>query len=662
MVLFLGIKKNTIKSMLYLKDAQSNNEVSIPRDCLIGREYPSNSTHYHFVQIANPQVSRIHAKFLIINGHYFIQDLKSTNGTFLDGQRIKSGMMYPVKDQVVINFGQSAYFVRIEADNDKKSRESSGFVDLPLGEAESASFSIIDSEHQPDISMVMDASQIINQLRGKSEQQIDNYDEVVKRLKAMIDVSIALGELDNRHELLKKITDTIFEIFPTAERALIITHNEKNGESIPLTAVDKEGNEEKNLAISTTILNQVLNNKNSLLLMDASSDSRFESQESVVDLSLKSVMCAPLLFNEQVLGFIQVDTREGGHMFSKDDLQVLTGIASQVAISLKNSQLFEEIESLFEGFVRASVQAIEARDPTTAGHSFRVADYTEKLAMVVDSTDKHGLKNIWFDKQQIQELRYASLLHDFGKVGVRENVLTKAKKLYPHELELIKQRFKYAKATLENNLHKGLIDKHIKEKLSNTEFFAEKRNIESKLKEEVALLEHFLNKIIRINEPERLNEELEKDLSEIYQYQFLDDQASTNIISEFEFSLLGLTYGSLNPEERIEIESHVSHTFEFLKLIPWTGNLASVPDIAHSHHERLDGTGYPQGLSASDIPVQSKIMAIADVYDALTAGDRPYRQGIQSERALDIIAEEVKKGRLDKSLFNVFVESRSYKL
>lgn len=648
--------------MLYLKDAQSNVEVSITSDCLIGREYPSKSSHYHFIQIDNPQISRIHAKFLIINGLYFIQDLGSTNGTFLDGQRIPSGMMYPVKDQMVVNFGQATYFVRIDSSTATAPSATSDFVDLPLGEAESASFSIIDSGHQPDISMVMDASQIIKQLRGKSDQQIDNYDEVVKRLQAMIDVSIALGELDNRHELLKKITDTIFEIFPRAERALIITHNEKNGLSVPLTAVDREGIEEKNLAISTTILNQVLNNKNSLLLMDASSDSRFESQESIVDLSLKSVMCAPLLFNEQVLGFIQVDTREVGYLFSKDDLQVLTGIASQVAISLKNSQLFEEIESLFEGFVRASVQAIEARDPTTAGHSFRVADYTEKLAMVVDSTDKHGLKDIWFDRQQIQELRYASLLHDFGKVGVRENVLTKAKKLYPHELELIKQRIKYAKVTLENNLHKSLIDKHIKDKLSHTEFFAEKRNIDKKIKQEMALLEHFLNKIIRINEPERLNEELEKDLAEIYQYQFMDNHVSENLINEFEFSLLGLTYGSLNPEERIEIESHVSHTFAFLKLIPWTGNLASVPDIAHSHHERLDGTGYPQGLSDNEIPVQSKIMAIADVFDALTAGDRPYRQGIQTEQALDIIAEEVKKGRLDKSLFNVFVESKSYKL
>ena len=646
--------------MLYLVDAQNNQEFGIPRDSVVGREYPSKGSHDHFIAIPNQQISRTHAKFLNINGHYFIQDLKSTNGTFLDGQRITPGVMHPVKDQMVINFGESTFNVRIETDPGLVAH--SMLDEYPEEQQDSAIFSIVDKGYQPDISMVMDASQIIRQLRGKSAQDVDNYDEVVKRLQAMINVSIALGELDNRYELLKAITDSIFEIFPKAERALIITHNDKTGESVPLTAVDRDGIEEKKFAISTTILNEVLNNKNSLLLMDATTDSRFGHQESVVDLSLKSVMCAPLLFNDQVLGFIQIDTKKGKHFFSKDDLQVLTGIASQVAISLKNSQLFEEIETLFEGFVTASVQAIEARDPTTAGHSFRVADYTEKLAMTVDGTDKHGLREIWFDRQQIQELRYASLLHDFGKVGVREHVLTKAKKLYPYELDLIKERFKFAKATLENNLHKGLIDKHIAEKLSFTEFYAEKRNIEQKLKEEIALLENFLSKIIKINEPQRFTEELEKELSEIYQYQFIENQTPQNIITEFEFSLLGLARGSLNSQERTEIESHVSHTFDFLTLIPWTGNLANVPDIAHAHHERSDGTGYPRGLVAEEIPVQSKIMAIADVYDALTAGDRPYREGVRSELALDIIAEEVKRGRLDKALFNVFVESKSYKL
>jgi HD-GYP domain-containing protein (c-di-GMP phosphodiesterase class II) len=116
----------------------------------------------------------------------------------------------------------------------------------------------------------------------------------------------------------------------------------------------------------------------------------------------------------------------------------------------------------------------------------------------------------------------------------------------------------------------------------------------------------------------------------------------------------------LNNEERREIESHVTHTHIFLSLIPWTKHLSNVPDIAHAHHERLDGSGYPRGLNTEEIPVQSKIMAITDVYDALTSGDRPYRRGINNERALGMIEEEVKVGKLDKTMFEIFVESRSF--
>jgi 3',5'-cyclic-nucleotide phosphodiesterase len=647
--------------MLYLKNLHSNIEYRISKETVIGRkdmrtEARQDSTA-DFLEVESPDISRIHAKIIQVNDQYLLQDLNSTNGTFINGKRLLSGVMYPLKNNVNLDLGETSYQVRLEASHAGSETE----VQAQSQQAGGVSLLTKDDE-QPDVSMILDASQVIKEFRGKVDKKIENYDEVVKRLQVMIDVSIALGEIQDKTELLRRITDSIYEIFPMAGRVVIIIHNEKTGESIPLTAIDSEGKAISDIAISTTIINEVLEKKHSLLLMDAQSDSRFGHQDSVLDLSLKSVMCAPLIFGEQVLGFIQIDTKEGSSLFSQQDLQVLTGISSQVAIALKNSQLFEEIESLFEGFVRASVQVIEARDPGTAGHSFRVAEYTEKLAMVVDSTDKYGLKNIGFDRQQIQEIRYAALLHDIGKVGVREHVLTKAKKLYPHELELIKQRFKYAKACLENKLYKKLIDANIKKQMSATEFYAEKINIEKQLEEEANRLGSFLDKITHINEPERLGEEFEKELADIFQYSFMADNQPAKLLTEFEFSILGLTYGSLNPDERIEIESHVSHTFDFLQLIPWTGTLANVPDIAHAHHERLDGTGYPQGLRAEDIPIQSKIMAITDVYDALTSGDRPYRQGVKAEHALDIIEEEVSQGKLDEKLFKVFVESKSFQL
>jgi HD-GYP domain-containing protein (c-di-GMP phosphodiesterase class II) len=150
-------------------------------------------------------------------------------------------------------------------------------------------------------------------------------------------------------------------------------------------------------------------------------------------------------------------------------------------------------------------------------------------------------------------------------------------------------------------------------------------------------------------------------LQEIAKYQFRDlEDNSMNLIQDFEFENLALAKGSLSPEERREIESHVSHTYSFLSLIPWTRNLSNLPDIAYAHHEKLDGSGYPRGLKQEEIPVQSKIMTISDIYDALTASDRPYKPALPVDRALDILGYEAKAGKLDADLLQVFIESNAW--
>jgi len=349
-------------------------------------------------------------------------------------------------------------------------------------------------------------------------------------------------------------------------------------------------------------------------------------------------------------------------MLTSEDLEILTGISAQVAISVKNSQLYDEIENVFEGFVSASVQAIEARDPVTAGHSFRVARYTEKLAMAIDKSTSPALCNINFNKDQIQELYYAALLHDFGKVGVKESILTKEKKLHLHELERIKQRFRYARACMKMHGYRELVEAHAGNKLEHDEFIRRKLLFEQNLQGQFDNLDEFITTIINSNEPTIEYSAIPEQLAEIAQYQFIDHQGhKLQLISNFEFSILELSRGSLSPEERIAIESHVSHTYMFLNLIPWSGYLANIPDIAHAHHEKLDGSGYPRRLTAENIPVQSKVMAITDIFDALTSPDRPYKSGMSVEAALKVLEAEVKNGKLDKEFFSVFVESKSYK-
>jgi HD-GYP domain-containing protein (c-di-GMP phosphodiesterase class II) len=341
--------------------------------------------------------------------------------------------------------------------------------------------------------------------------------------------------------------------------------------------------------------------------------------------------------------------------------QIVLALAGQAGVALENSILYSDIENLFEGFIRASVRAIEARDPTTAGHSFRVAEFTEQLARAVDRSDAGGLRAARFSRDQLKEIRYASLLHDFGKVGVRENVLVKANKLYPEQLALIEERFRYARSTMGRQAYREMVDLYESSELSAVELAGRRHEIEQMLAQEDARLQQFLDTILQANRPNVVHSDVSRDLEAIAAYRFRDhDGQSLPLLDEFEFTSLALAKGSLSPEEREQIESHVSHTFEFLRLIPWTQSLAHLPDIAYAHHEKLDGSGYPRGLDADDIPVQSKMMTISDIYDALTAPDRPYKKALPRDRALDILDQESRAGKVDAELFRIFVEARAF--
>ena len=636
----------------------------IEQELVLGRSSRSNSSEQAFLRLSDAEISRRHLRIFTDGKGYFVEDLQSTNGTLLHGRFLKPGEPQALKDGDEVYFGNTQAVFRFPViPAEMPDIEDFDLAPVKPGRSPTGELHMLTEEdNQPDVSMIVDASQILLQLRDQVSEDAELNKELAKRMRAMVQVSIALGAITDLDKLLAKIMELIFNIFEGADRAFVVAYKADTQQFQPLIMRDRDSEtpSTEEIALSSTIINQVLQQKHALMLMDALSDRRFGNQDSVVDLSIRSVMCAPLLYENDVLGLIQVDSRQSSHVFTAEDLEVLTGISAQMAISMKNSQLYQEIEGLFEGFVKASVQAIEARDPSTAGHSFRVADHTEQLAIAVDRTAEPGLRDIVFSREQVQEIRYAALLHDFGKVGVREHILTKAKKLYPHEMGELKLRIKYAKACLERKAYKDLVEMYQNGEFSPAEFQLQRVRVEEKLQQEIAQLNEFLVMILEVNEPEYVYDKNKGRLHELNDYRFHDrDEQKIQLLTDFEFSVLSFSRGSLNPEERREIESHVSHTFEFLSLIPWTGQFAGVPDIAHAHHEKLDGTGYPQGLLADQIPVQSKIMAIADIYDALTAGDRPYRSGVPTETALHVIEKEVKLGKLDEQMFRVFVESES---
>ncbi|HVR41354.1 MAG TPA: HD domain-containing phosphohydrolase [Thermoanaerobaculia bacterium] len=345
--------------------------------------------------------------------------------------------------------------------------------------------------------------------------------------------------------------------------------------------------------------------------------------------------------------------------FDDGTVDLMRSLAGQAAVAVENNLLYESIERLFEGFVTAAVTAIEQRDPTTSGHSFRVADLTVQLATVVDRIDSGTFRDVRFTPDQIREIRYASLLHDFGKVGVREQVLVKEKKLYGPQLENVRSRFEFAMKTVENEANKRKVDYVVKHGRQGFDEF--RTRVDRECAEEIARLQKDFAFIATSNEPTVLPEGDFNYLQELATRDFEDIRGQRKLLLDPEEArILSIRKGNLDATERLEIESHVTHTFNFLQKIPWTKDLSSVADIAYAHHEKLNGRGYPRRLTAADIPLQSRMMTVSDIYDALTASDRPYKRAISTERAIDILRMEVKDGLLDTNLVETFVEAKVY--
>jgi HD-GYP domain-containing protein (c-di-GMP phosphodiesterase class II) len=386
----------------------------------------------------------------------------------------------------------------------------------------------------------------------------------------------------------------------------------------------------------------------------------------------KSMLCAPLLSRKgEAIGVLQLINKKLDRekkLLTLDDAaqlvipfdarseELLSTLASQAGIALENAILYSEIQHMLEGFVRASVEAIEQRDPTTSGHSRRVATLTVGLARAVERAQSGPYRGVTWTKDDLRELEYASLLHDFGKIGVREQVLLKAKKLYPAELENIRSRFELAIRSLQVDIlsRKILV-------LQKGGGPAELSVLDAELDRRRADLDSAFGAICTANEPTVLKGGDFARIEAVARETFVDLCGHiVPLLGADEVASLSVTRGSLSAGEIEEIRSHVSHTFQFLSQIPWGKQFRRVAAIAGSHHERLNGTGYPHRLRAEEIPLQSKMMSISDIFDALTASDRPYKKAVPVEKALDILGYEVKDQHVDADLVRIFIESKTW--
>jgi HD-GYP domain-containing protein (c-di-GMP phosphodiesterase class II) len=352
------------------------------------------------------------------------------------------------------------------------------------------------------------------------------------------------------------------------------------------------------------------------------------------------------------------------HPFPERAVRLGLSLASQAAVAFENSQLYRDIENLFDGFVNAAVKAIEQRDPTTSGHSQRVCKMTLALAEAVDREPQGPYADLRFSREQMKELRYATLLHDFGKVGVREEVLIKAKKLYPLQFSRMLDRFDYIRRDIQARIAEQKVELLLGPlRKKEAEARARLKLLDDEGNRLIAELDRHAEFITRVNEPTILPSSEFELLTEISQKTYRDPRgAERPYLTSEEVRYLSIPRGSLDATERRQIESHVTHSFNFLAQIPWTPEYRGIPEIARAHHEKLNGKGYPNSLTAAEIPVQAKMMTICDIFDALSASDRPYKRAVPTDRALEILKLCVRDEEVDPELFRLFLDAQVYRL
>lgn len=319
--------------------------------------------------------------------------------------------------------------------------------------------------------------------------------------------------------------------------------------------------------------------------------------------------------------------------FDQSDETTAHSLSGIVGMALENALLYDSIEQMWAGFIEACMTAIDSRDPVTGGHSQRVTDYTMITAEAM-SEDSEAFPDFNLSPEELRCLKYSCMLHDFGKLVISENVLQKANKLYPGMLEVIEFRFGTAKAMAKMN---------------------------GKPQEEIDELGRLLDMVRKANIPTVLDDDTSGGLDKCLTYEFEDyDGNRHTLLTKGEYDFLSIQRGSLTNEERQIIQSHANHTFDFLIKIPWTNELKLVPIVAALHHERIDGKGYPFGLAGDQIHMQGRIMAVADIFDALTAADRPYKKAMPVEKACAILKEEADRYALDKRVVDYFVDNALY--
>jgi HD-GYP domain-containing protein (c-di-GMP phosphodiesterase class II) len=503
---------------------------------------------------------------------------------------------------------------------------------------------------------------------------------LIRRLAELNEIGIALSQEKDLNRLLETILvaaqrithadggtlyrrhatdrDTLhFEIIRTD--SLGVAMGGTTGTAIPfgpLPLRDAAGRENNSMVAAYAVLNDRTVN-----IADAYREAGFDfSGTKAFDLRTgyrsQSFLTVPMKNHEgEVIGVLQLinarDPATGGIVaFTATDQSLAESLASQAAVALTNRLLMLQLENLFESFITLINQAIDDKSAYTGGHCKRVPELTMMLAEAAHATRTGPLAPWSMDDKDRYELKIAGLLHDCGKITTPVHVVDKATKLQTiHDrIELLDTRFEVLRRDAEITRLRGLA-------LPDADVAALDAAHAARLAEIEAdqLFLHACNTGSEAMQP--ADQERVHAISRKYAA-----AGSAGFLSADEAKNLSIRAGTLTPEERQIINHHIEVTIKMLEALPWPKHLKNVPEFAGGHHERMDGKGYPRGLTRDQMSVQARIMGIADIFEALTARDRPYKKGLTLTEALRILGRMRLDGHVDPDLFDIFIRERVY--
>ena len=505
-----------------------------------------------------------------------------------------------------------------------------------------------------------------------------------EQTRKLIDIGIALSAEKNISVLLELIVDSAreftnadggtlylvsedessleFEIVQTD--SLNIRMGGKTGEEInwppvPLYKEDGSPNTE-NVSADVAITKKLVNIPDVYDVEGFNFEGTRKFDESTGYRS-QSMLVIPMLNHEnEIIGVLQlinardIDSNET-IPFPDDDIDLTASVASQAAIALTNVRLIQDLKDLFDSFIKTIATAIDEKSPYTAGHITRVANLTMEIAHVVNKTKWGKYGDLTFNEDELEELRLAAWMHDVGKITTPEHVVDKSTKLEKifDRVELLQVRFDAIKYQTYSEWYEKKAEL-IESKGNDPE---EIKKLDEEYSGKISQIETDAEFCIKANTPgEFMEDEAIEHLIEISKKTFNLGGETRHYLSEDELENLSIKRGTLNVSDRKIIENHAMMTLKMLNELPFSKKLKHVPAYAASHHEKLNGTGYPLKMKGEEISSQARIMAIADIFEALTAKDRPYKKPMMLSQAIKILGFMVKDDHIDGDFVEIFLK------